>query len=446
VDDFDDANVINTFGFAWNTYWWSTGTVSASNLDNSLNAHSGYSLTWSGTSPLGDGSTGFGCQASLGGADIHSFFNGLGFYIRTNTPATLRVQINSLAQSGSDAPFGCDFLTTTGWTQVYLPLASFTTQWGVSSVPLSACLSAMTSFQWTSAGNAYTSPLTIWLDDVCIDSPVTPTPTVDTSTLTPSPTPSPTDTATPTPSPTDTATPDSYGTTCFNPVVWGFRDSLQTFKYNFISGNKIKTQAYTYFPGEPIRLSWFDGSNQLISESSLTTGTDGFARNDYTIAGSEDTTAPWHLVLSRPSQSIPLTYSGGHVSYLDDEAVTVMLNAPTPIATPSCANMPALFADKTYQMEKYKYKKDVCTTVFYQLRWAYQNAIAAFYDGAGNLVFQDLLTSSNSYKTWYRITGSETSGTWHIVLYKETSTPPSSYAGAGDFGPCLPDIINVTAQ
>lgn len=228
VADFENGNT-NSYHYAWNTYTWSTGSVGAATLDNSTNAFSGTSMMWSGTNQSATGSDGFGCQTSLGGANVSSYFQGMSFYVKTSRAATFRVQINSAAQSSSNGPYGYTFTTSTAWTLVNIPLASWTQEYGQGGVSLSTCLGNVNMFQWVTSGNAYTSAVTIWLDNVCISSAVTPTlsPTSSptrTSTITPTPTftvPStntPTVTATPTSTNTPTATPTSTATRTATPT------------------------------------------------------------------------------------------------------------------------------------------------------------------------------------------------------------------------------------
>lgn len=207
ISNFDAGNVSNSFGYAWNSYPWSTGVVGAATVDNSANAYSGYSLYFAGTNQKADGSDGFAVQTSLGGANISSYFNGLNFMIKTSRAATIRVQLTSTAQSGTNGPYGNTFTTTTAWTLVNIPLASFAQEYGIGGITLAAVLANVNMIQWVSSGNAYTAPLTVWLDNVCISSSITPT-------IPPTNSPTRTYTITPTASNTgtNTATPASTNT------------------------------------------------------------------------------------------------------------------------------------------------------------------------------------------------------------------------------------------
>jgi hypothetical protein len=232
---------------------------------------------------------------------------------------------------------------------------------------------------------------------------------------------------------------------CYNPAVYGYKNSITDYSYKYLAGTLLPEKVYTYFPYVSVKMTLYGGNSDIIDQGTYSSDTNGFISRNYTILGTEGA-GTWHLVASEPASSVPAAYQAGHASYLDDSPVTVATNAPTPIWTPPCANMPAMFADKTYQMEQYRFRYQTyyCTHMFYELRWPTGSAQLAVYDGAGALIHLALLEPANSYRSHYHVEQTETIGTWHAVLYKPTSTPPAVYAGAGDYGPCIPDQILVT--
>jgi hypothetical protein len=238
-----------------------------------------------------------------------------------------------------------------------------------------------------------------------------------------------------------TPTPDAMGVTCYNPVVWGFKTTVNTYQYSFAVGVSIPSIAYAYFQGVTLKMTWYGGDDSVLEQGDYVTDSNGFIRRSYVIQGTEDITNPWHLVISEPSAAVPSNYQAGHVSYLDDSPVTITTAAPTPLPTPSCMNMPAMFADKTYSLEQYRFRYGNCTTMFYYLRWSTDSAQLAIYDGADNLIFRDVLDAAGSYRTHYHAQGTETMGTWHAVLYQTTTAPPSVFSGPGDFSTCIPPQI-----
>jgi len=234
VDDFDDGNVSHYFSYAWNSYTWSTATVGPASV-STTGAYSGYSLSWSGTSTSSTGGDGFGCQAALGGANVASYFNGMNFYVKSSRAATFRVQVTSSAQSSSNGAYGYTFATSTTWTLINVPLASFTQEWRAGGVALSTVLGSVNAIQFVSSGNAYTTAVTISLDNVCISSNG-PTPT---ATRTFTPTPAVTNTFTPTrtmsPTPTHTFTHTSTVTPTRTPPFTSTRTHTPQNTYTFTS-------------------------------------------------------------------------------------------------------------------------------------------------------------------------------------------------------------------
>jgi hypothetical protein len=232
---------------------------------------------------------------------------------------------------------------------------------------------------------------------------------------------------------------------CYNPVVYGYQNSITSYAYNYLPGVLLPEKAYTYFPNVSLKLTLYGGNADIVDQGTYSSNVVGFISRNYTILGTEGA-GTWHLVASDPAAVVPATYQAADASYLDDSPVTVVLNAPTPIFTPACANMPAMFADKAFSMEQYRFRYRNCTTFFYELRWPAPTnpALLAVYDGAGDLTYTAVLDTVNSYKTHYHVQATEAAGIWHAVLYKTTSTPPAVYAGAGDYGPCIPDRILVT--
>jgi hypothetical protein len=85
-----------------NTYGWSTGTVSAPTRQLLYAPSVKFDLERD--QPVGDGSTGFGCQPPGGGR--HPFISSRLVSTSNQTPRHLAVTINSLAQSGRMPHFG----------------------------------------------------------------------------------------------------------------------------------------------------------------------------------------------------------------------------------------------------------------------------------------------------------------------------------------------------
>jgi hypothetical protein len=253
-------------------------------------------------------------------------------------------------------------------------------------------------------------------------------------------------TATDTPTITPTYTPDAGGVYCFNPRVWDFKDSLQTYTYEYLAGNSLPGRAYAYFLDLTYRLGWYDGADLLVDESDVVSNSGGYLTRDYTIQAS-DTPGTWHFVIADAGAVLPSTYLAGDPSFLDEAAVSVVVGRPTPLPTPPCSNMLDLYCDKGFSMQRFQYILDACTVLYVQDRYVMSgNQIVAYYDGNDQLVSADLqILSGGNISSSYHMTGSEAPGTWHVTVYQSTSTPPATYGGAGDVVSC-PTLLTFTVQ
>jgi hypothetical protein len=244
-------------------------------------------------------------------------------------------------------------------------------------------------------------------------------------------------TASPIVSPTSTATitPTQTMITCIYPAIGGF-DTAGQYAYNFpyyfdydsgVINAKIFAEA-----GRQLKMAIYDGAGNKLTwdDSILGTDSNGYYSRNYTIAATGDTLTPWHIAIIDSANALPLVYNPSDTVFLDTQVVHVAKPAPTPIPPTACANEPLLFCDSNHSMQKYEFKNKNCVELFYVMGYAYGYSMAkvAYYDGNDDLIFVDTQAVNNySVFSTYTVDATKTSGTWHIILYDSSYSPPSKF-------------------
>ncbi|HVM32946.1 MAG TPA: carbohydrate binding domain-containing protein, partial [bacterium] len=207
VDNLEDGNLIDFYQGTWAGYGWGGGafnnppavvTPGAAGTNDSVEE--------TGSNNSSSNSDGFGILATLnaaagGTANLGGYFQGLSFYVKASRAATLRAELVSSTDqsSGNTDYYGYNFTVGTSWQQVVIPASSFATVGYGTTGSFSSELANAVQFQWQTQNSAYSSGMSFWVDEVCIQTNNPPSP-IPTSTFTPSPT------KTPTPTPAATAT------------------------------------------------------------------------------------------------------------------------------------------------------------------------------------------------------------------------------------------------
>jgi len=209
---------VDNLGGYWGAFTGSAATV----VSPGANA-TNYCIQESAASVTAAGSVGLSGGIVAGNQNL-SYFYGMTFYFKASSAAlTYRVQIDNPGMDTNNGydNYGYNFTVTAAntWQQISVPYASWATQGFGTESPLPTLTQALTQVQginWE-IQNTSASPVTFWVDQVCIMS--TNPPPTKTYTPTYSSTPTITFTKTPTNTPTKTASPTSTLTPTSSPTV-----------------------------------------------------------------------------------------------------------------------------------------------------------------------------------------------------------------------------------
>ncbi len=243
--------------------------------------------------------------------------------------------------------------------------------------------------------------------------------------------------------PTPTVTPDANGISCFNYILKDFDEShIRGYYHNWfgINGDTISVRGYTYYGNINVKLAIYDGGGTKLNwnDSIIISDAQGYFARDYITQNIGNTLNPWHAVILDSSSSIPDSYIASNSDFIDSQEIYVATASTTPVIIPPCVNMPILFGDAQYQIEKYNFKFNDCSALFYANRWCSETLKVAYYDGSNNLIYVDeqpcdaitpLGVEANTSK--YILAGTEAAGIWHIIAYNISVTPPSTFTTCG---------------
>ncbi len=225
VSNFENGSLTNNYGGAWGIYSWGAGSTVTNPLVDAATGANGttHSVKITGTETAADGTTGFGVQTAFpaGFQNWDATFQSLVFWVKTSQAANLRLNLQSPLITDSDH-YGFNFTVAANtWTQVTIPKASFARGgWGTMPNPpsLDQVLANLVSLNWQTQNTAYAG-LTLWVDEVCMEtSALVPPPTstaTPTFSMTQTFTRTPTHTSTPTPTQTNSPSFTSTWTNSF---------------------------------------------------------------------------------------------------------------------------------------------------------------------------------------------------------------------------------------
>lgn len=250
-----------------------------------------------------------------------------------------------------------------------------------------------------------------------------------------------------TPTATATNTVFVYAPICAVPLIYGFEDSMQRYSYTYAAGNTITAGVNTFFPNVPVKIRLYDGGiglngHTVLDTVVLTSNAQGIINYQYTMTGTEDSDGNWLLLAGSVPASFPeYAFPGLTYNVYDYEVIKVVMT-PTPVTAMPCVNMPIVCSDPDYLMEEYRFKLSACNTVFYLNTFTlFDSGKVAFYDGANNLIhvetsYKNNYNGVNGLAARYTVSGAETAGNWHILLFSETAEPPSVYTGPAGYSQC----------
>lgn len=232
-DTFEEDAGVTTGGMDNLGGYWGGFTGSTETIVSPGAAGTSFCVQESAASVTASGSVGLSGGIATANQNLN-YFDGMSFYFKASSAAlTYRVQLDNPGMDTNNGydNYGYSFTVAAAntWYQINVPDSSWTTQGYGTENPLPTLAEAITQVQginWeiltTSA-----SPVTFWVDQVCISSNNPPptktyTPThsfTPTSTYTPSPTNTLTHTLTPTSTTTPTVTSTRTSTSTYSPTV-----------------------------------------------------------------------------------------------------------------------------------------------------------------------------------------------------------------------------------
>ena len=220
-----------------------------------------------------------------------------------------------------------------------------------------------------------------------------------------------------TPTSTATATPTEEED-CFYPYIGDYAQGGSGAYYSSVSGTAIETEIYSYFGNINLTLVIRDAAGAEVFSGDINTAASGYGAHAYVLTGTE-TSGQWTTGL----------YDGAEL--LDEETFYSVSPVPTSSPTPPAMDWPAMYCDPDRALEKYVFKLDPCTHLYYSNRWSsVTDAVAAYYDGADNLVYTEEMHGQvyGALNSSYKISGDEAPGIWRVIVFDPGDTPPAVYS------------------
>jgi hypothetical protein len=238
---------------------------------------------------------------------------------------------------------------------------------------------------------------------------------------------------------TATATMTATAVTCnYVPRLADFGVDQGKAYYKYQAGNTITAITFSTVPGVRFNYGIYDGSHALIENGTATSSSGGGLALDYFVKGTEDISSKWLYVLMPEGINPPASFSPGTDIFssgavYDNDKFYVVNVVPTPTNTPACADMTRIGPASGCYLQKYTYKLNCGTGIYYIDRWpSISAANIGWYDGANNLVGTNLNATATVINNYTingscMMTGLESAGTWHVVLFNTATTPPALY-------------------
>ena len=169
MDNFESGTLVNLLGGTWSgTAQGAASVVSPSNVLGGANG-TNRCLQFGGSNASVDNASSWGLRGTGSSVQDLSTLTAVAFWVKASSPTNLRVGFSSDSITDGD-DFGVGFSVTTGWNYLTLPVASMTQTGSGAPVNRTIALTSVGALEFKCLGQDAT-PVTVWLDEVCLAAP-----------------------------------------------------------------------------------------------------------------------------------------------------------------------------------------------------------------------------------------------------------------------------------